>query len=92
MAETVSPPRNSTLISSMEWTTWAAVITLPSAEISTPEPVSLKRGLAAGGDVAPLGADHDHGRSDLAEHIARGLGDGAGREPREQTNHQNSHQ
>ena len=43
LADTVSPPRNSTLISSMEWTTWAAVITLPSGEISTPEPVSLKR-------------------------------------------------
>ena len=27
----------------MEWTTWAAVITLPSGETSTPEPVSLKR-------------------------------------------------
>ena len=34
---------NSTLISSIAWTTWAAVITLPSAEISTPEPISPKR-------------------------------------------------
>ena len=29
-------------MSSMVCTTWAAVITLPSAEISTPEPVSVK--------------------------------------------------
>ena len=43
LAAMVSPPRNSTLISSMVFTTWAAVITLPSDEISTPEPVSLKR-------------------------------------------------
>jgi hypothetical protein len=43
LAETVSPPRNSTLMSFMEWTTWAAVMTLPSDEISTPEPVSVKR-------------------------------------------------
>ena len=43
LAETVSPPRNSTLMSLMVWTTWAAVITLPSAEMSTPEPVSVKR-------------------------------------------------
>ena len=42
-ADTFSPPRNSTLISSMSATTWAAVITLPSAEIRTPEPVSRKR-------------------------------------------------
>jgi len=27
----------------MEWTTCAAVMTLPSAEIKTPEPVSVKR-------------------------------------------------
>src|SRR5207247_9423190 len=40
-APTVSPPRNSTVISSIECATWAAVITLPSAEIRTPEPVSL---------------------------------------------------
>ena len=31
------------MISSMAWTTWEAVITLPSVEMSTPEPVSLKR-------------------------------------------------
>ena len=37
-ADTVSPPRNSTLISSMACTTWAAVMTLPSGEMSTPEP------------------------------------------------------
>src|SRR5882724_894191 len=43
LAETVSPPRNSTLMSFMEWTTWAAVITFPSADMSTPEPVSVKR-------------------------------------------------
>ncbi len=42
-ADTVSPPKNSTLISSMVATTWAAVMTLPSAEIRTPEPVSRKR-------------------------------------------------
>jgi hypothetical protein len=42
-AGTVSPPMNSTLISSIAWTTWAAVITLPSAEISTPDPISPKR-------------------------------------------------
>src|SRR5262245_10277934 len=41
-AGTVSPPRNSTTISSIAWTTCAAVMTLPSAEISTPEPISLK--------------------------------------------------
>src|SRR5215470_10551718 len=42
-AVTVSPPRNSTSIWSMLWTTCAAVITLPSAVTSTPDPVSLKR-------------------------------------------------
>src|SRR5688572_10303790 len=41
LAGTVSPPRNSTTISSIAWTTWAAVMTLPSGEISTPEPISL---------------------------------------------------
>src|SRR5580765_2783288 len=41
-AATVSPPRNSTWISSMVCTTCAAVMTLPSGEMSTPEPVSLK--------------------------------------------------
>jgi hypothetical protein len=34
---------NSTVISSMAWTTWAAVMIWPSAEISTPAPVSVKR-------------------------------------------------
>src|SRR6266478_10254151 len=43
LALTVSPPRNSTVISSMALTTWAAVMTLPSEEINTPEPVSAKR-------------------------------------------------
>src|SRR5262252_1200574 len=42
-AFTGSSPRNSTMISCIEWTTWAAVATLPSAVISTPEPISLKR-------------------------------------------------
>src|SRR5262245_26585142 len=41
LALTVSPPRNSTSISFIEWTTWAAVMILPSGEIRTPEPVSL---------------------------------------------------
>src|SRR6266496_2662110 len=43
LAGTRSPPRASTVISSIALTTCAAVITLPSAVISTPEPVSLKR-------------------------------------------------
>src|SRR5262245_61767029 len=38
-------PRNSTMMSSIVWTTCAAVATLPSAEISTPEPISLKRAI-----------------------------------------------
>src|SRR5215467_14483221 len=42
-AFTGSSPRNSTMISFIECTTWAAVATLPSAVISTPEPISLKR-------------------------------------------------
>src|SRR5712692_3006273 len=42
-AGTVSPPRNSTVISSIACTTCAAVMTLPSAEMRTPEPISLKR-------------------------------------------------
>jgi len=42
-AGTVSPPRNSTVISSIASTTCAAVIILPSVEMSTPEPVSLNR-------------------------------------------------
>ena len=41
-ADTVSPPRNSTEMVSIEWTTWAAVMTLPSLEMRTPEPVSVK--------------------------------------------------
>jgi hypothetical protein len=43
LAFTVSPPRNSTSMSFIEWTTWAAVMILPSEEIRTPEPVSVKR-------------------------------------------------
>ena len=42
-AATASPPRNSTSISSMAWTTCAAVMTLPSDVTRTPEPVSAKR-------------------------------------------------
>src|SRR5216684_4365346 len=42
-AFTTSPPRNSAVISSAVCTTWAAVITLPSGEIRTPEPTSLTR-------------------------------------------------
>jgi len=41
-ALTFSPPMPSTVISSIPLTTWAAVITRPSWEMSTPEPVSLK--------------------------------------------------
>ncbi len=41
-AGTGSSPRNSTVMSSIVWTTCAAVATFPSGEISTPEPVSLK--------------------------------------------------
>ncbi len=41
-AGTGSSPRNSTVMSSIVWTTCAAVATFPSAEISTPEPISLK--------------------------------------------------
>src|SRR5262245_36696968 len=44
-AGTGSSPRNSTVTSSIVWTTCAAVATLPSAEISTPEPISLKRAM-----------------------------------------------
>jgi hypothetical protein len=42
-AVTVSPPRNSTVISSRAWTTWEAVMTCPSVDTSTPEPVALYR-------------------------------------------------
>ena len=42
-ARTTSPPMPSTVISSIPLTTWAAVITRPSSEIRTPEPVSVKR-------------------------------------------------
>src|SRR5262245_61567768 len=44
-AGTGSSPRNSTVMSSIVWTTCAAVATLPSAEISTPEPISLNRAI-----------------------------------------------
>jgi hypothetical protein len=40
-AVTVSPPTSSTVISSIACTTCAAVTTLPSVEITTPEPVSV---------------------------------------------------
>jgi len=43
VARTTSPSMASTVISSMPLTTWAAVMTLPSLETRTPEPVSLKR-------------------------------------------------
>jgi hypothetical protein len=42
-ARTGSSPRNSTTISSIVCTTCAAVATLPSGVIRTPEPISLKR-------------------------------------------------
>jgi hypothetical protein len=42
-ARTTSPPMPSTVISSLPLTTWAAVITRPSLEMRTPEPVSVKR-------------------------------------------------
>src|SRR6516164_6502891 len=42
-ADTVSPPANSTEISSMPCTTYAAVSTWPYAEMRTPDPVSVKR-------------------------------------------------
>jgi hypothetical protein len=42
-ARTDSPVVNSTVMSSIAWTTWAAVMTLPSVEMRTPEPISLKR-------------------------------------------------
>ena len=41
-AGTTSPPMNSTVTSSMAWTTCDAVMTFPSPEASTPEPVSRK--------------------------------------------------
>src|SRR5262245_4342917 len=44
-AGTGSSPRNSTVMSSMVCTTCAAVATFPSAEISTPEPISLNRAM-----------------------------------------------
>jgi hypothetical protein len=40
-APTRSPPRKSTTILSARCTTWAAVITFPSAAINTPEPTPL---------------------------------------------------
>src|SRR5678815_5243886 len=40
---TGSCPRNSTVMSSIPWTTWDAVTTFPSRETSTPDPVSPKR-------------------------------------------------
>ena len=40
-AGTVGPPANSTVISSIACTTWAAVITSPSTETTTPEPTSV---------------------------------------------------
>ena len=42
-ALTGSSPRNSTVMSSITLTTCAAVATLPSGEISTPEPISRNR-------------------------------------------------
>src|SRR5213593_3548957 len=42
-AGTSSLPRNSTMICSIACTTWAAVMTLPSSEMSAPAPVSLNR-------------------------------------------------
>ena len=68
--DTVSPPRNSTVISSMAWTTCAAVMTLPSAEMSTPEPVSVKPIWPPRRHVAALGPDHDDRRRHLLEEVA----------------------
>ncbi len=42
-APTTWPSRNSAVIWSAVCTTWAAVMTLPSSEISTPEPTSFTR-------------------------------------------------
>jgi len=61
------------VISSMPLTTWAAVITLPSLEIRTPEPVWLKR-VPRGADVAPLAPHDDDKRADLAKGIVQVLG------------------
>src|SRR5213593_1909613 len=54
VARTTSPAMPSTVISSMPLTTWAAVITRPSLEIRTPEPVSLKRMIPAALTSRPL--------------------------------------
>ena len=53
-ARTGSSPRNSTLISLIVWTTWAAVAILPSAEIRTPEPISRKRASPSSVSSSPL--------------------------------------
>jgi hypothetical protein len=52
---------NSTLISSIAWTAWAAIITLPSPEMSTPGADLSEADLAGRGDVAFLGSDPDEG-------------------------------
>ena len=73
-AGTGSSPRNSTVMSSIVWTTCAAVATFPSGEIRTPEPISVN---LIGPSVAHLlapGTDHGHRRADaevsLAERLA----------------------
>src|ERR1700687_3572236 len=51
---TPPPPMPSTVISSMPLTTWAAVMTLPSLETRTPEPVSVKRVIPPAPTSRPL--------------------------------------
>jgi hypothetical protein len=75
----------------MSWTTWAAVMTLPSAEIRTPEP-NLGVGHEAAGavDRPALGPDHDHGGADLPEQLLRILGLGAAGKPPEDDDGENA--
>ena len=86
VARTTSPPMPSTVISSMPLTTWAAVITLPSPEIRTPEPVSVKRMMPDGPDVAPLAPHDDDGRAGLAKDLVQVLGLGRRGEGRQHGN------
>ena len=78
VARTTSPPIPSTVISSMPLTTWAAVMTLPSLETRTPEPVSLKR-VTPGADVPPLAPHDDDGGADSGEEVVQARALGLGR-------------
>ncbi len=72
-AGTGSSPRNSTVMSSIVWTTCAAVATFPFGEISTPEPISLNLTRPVGGHLLAPRADHGHGGADAEVHVAERL-------------------